>query len=309
MSEPNNTKTEIKTHRTTFWGLISLLTLACILHPFIMRWAYSLCSSVKHLEQCGQIGDSFGALNAFISGCAFIAVVVSLKQQTEQLKLQREDLKNQRADLALQREEMMKSREEAEEHTRQFKAQVEIGKKAQFNDNFYRRLELLKTLSNNVAFGRSHTVAKDSKAFQDLSGCLAWSSYHFIAQYALSGKDDFNSFTYHIEGLSAIVAWHKTLVTLINDVIDYFSGDDKENTSSRDLINHIKIILDSLTAFEMDFHILLLDVFQDCAHKKVKEKLYELSFISQSNVEGCTFATPTQHREMIISTLRSIFQG
>lgn len=307
MRDANKAETEIKTYRGTFWGLLILLTLACISHPFIIRWAYSLCSSAKHLEQCGQIGDCFGALNAFISGCAFIAVVVSMKQQTEQLKLQREDLKNQRADLALQREEMKKSREEAEAQTQQFKEQVKIGEKAQFNDNFYRRLELLKSLSNNVAFDGSSTDMDGTEIIREQSGSLAWKNFHLMVMRALSGKDNIQSFIYHTEALTAIAAWHKTLVTLINDVIDYFPDGDKDNMPSNAPINHIKIIYNSLTEFEMDFHILFLDILQDDTNRRAKEKLYELSSVLHRNIENCAFAQLTPHRKSIIQTLRAIF--
>lgn len=53
----------------------------------------------------GQVGDSFGSINALFSGLAFAALIVTIWMQRHELALQREEL-------ALQREEMAKSREE-----------------------------------------------------------------------------------------------------------------------------------------------------------------------------------------------------
>lgn len=58
----------------------------------------------------GQYGDMFGALNAFISGLAFIGFLAALQ-------LQRKDLK-------LQREELDRSRAESEKQTKQFMEQT-----------------------------------------------------------------------------------------------------------------------------------------------------------------------------------------
>lgn len=43
----------------------------------------------------GVFGDSFGALNAFISGCAFICLVVSLRQQEKQLADNQKDIERE----------------------------------------------------------------------------------------------------------------------------------------------------------------------------------------------------------------------
>lgn len=266
---------------------------------FFVYWGFVGCF-VGVPDSAGTFGDQFGGLNAIISGLAFAALYISLQ-------LQRQDLKLQRKDLALQLKEMREARKEAEEQTQQFKEQVKIGKRAQFNDNFYRRLELLKSLSNNVAFDGSSTDMDGTEIIREQSGSLAWKNFHLMVMRALSGKDNIQSFIYHTEALTAIAAWHKTLVTLINDVIDYFPDVDKNNMPSSDLINHIKIIYNSLTEFEMDFHVLFLDILQDDTNRRAKEKLYEISSILHRNIENCAFAQLTPHRKSIIQTLHAIF--
>lgn len=94
-----------------------------------------------------------------------------------------------------------------------------------------------------------------TEIIREESGSLAWKNFHSIVKRALSGKNSIHSFFLHTEALTAIAAWHKTLVTLINDVIEYFPNGDKDNVPSPDLISHIKIIYNSLTEFEMDFHV------------------------------------------------------
>lgn len=52
------------------------------------------------LEQRGQLGDSFGSINALFAGLAFAGVIYAILLQREELMLQREELKLTRAELA-----------------------------------------------------------------------------------------------------------------------------------------------------------------------------------------------------------------
>lgn len=316
MGEHNKTQTEVKTHRTTFWGLICLLILTCILYPFIIRWAYSLCSSTRHLEQCGLIGDSFGALNAFISGCAFIAVVISLKQQTEQIKLQREDLRLQRNDLALQREEMQKAREEAERQTEQFEAQVQIGRDSQFADDFYRRLELLNTLQSAIVYTRIPTIherihPETSKLYPvESKGIIAWKKMHNHVMLYLYNRASIQTVIEHTEALQSMIAWHASISALIKDTIEHFNpqwqSPDRAGKETREK-HYIRILLISLSLYQKDFLILLFDAMDDSEIRDVKSYLYNNAFLSKANKTNNPFASDSDERNELLKELRENF--
>lgn len=54
----------------------------------------------------GPAGDMFGAVNALFTGCAFAALIFTIRQQSQELSLQREELKLTRGELAGQRAQM-----------------------------------------------------------------------------------------------------------------------------------------------------------------------------------------------------------
>lgn len=89
----------------------------------IVVWcAYAIVLRTIADEWPGTFGDSFGALNTLFTGLAFAALIVSLRQQGDELKLQREALEAQRQELALQRDAL---REQRDELARSAKAQQE----------------------------------------------------------------------------------------------------------------------------------------------------------------------------------------
>ena len=280
------------------WGWLLfffvLLLVACIAYPFILRGLVHWMNPGK-LDKYGLVGDMFGALNAFISGCAFIGVIISLY-------LQRQDLKLQRKDLALQLQEMREARKEAEEQTQQFKEQVEIGKRAQFYDNFYRRLELLQSLSNNVAFdatSRNNGIT----SVRDMSGSIAWKSIHSaVALYIQHGGDNHYGFLSHIEALSAIIAWYQTLILFINDVIQHFG--EKDIASRSEALDHVRIIFNSISEYEKDFLILFMDVREDDMSATVKDYLYRHEFIESSTKTRRLFGVSSRNRNTAIKIIR-----
>lgn len=69
-------------------------------------------------EGMGQLGDTFGSINALFSGLALGALVYTIYLQRKDLRNQQEQLEMQREDLRLQREEMEKSRGELEKQSK-----------------------------------------------------------------------------------------------------------------------------------------------------------------------------------------------
>lgn len=92
--------------RFIIWGVL-LLFLTIAYHPILKHWV-----GYTKLESAAQFGDQYGALNCFISGLAFIGLVLTLLIQRE--------------DLNLQRKEMRESREEFEKQTKQFTRQTTL---------------------------------------------------------------------------------------------------------------------------------------------------------------------------------------
>lgn len=111
----------------------------------------------------GEFGDQFGALNTLFTGLAFVVVIVTLRQQAEQIRLQTQDLKNQKEDLKLQREEMQRQCAEQKRQADEFEAQNRLMKIQQFESFFFKQLEYLNYLSNSIHFENKNGMEAISK--------------------------------------------------------------------------------------------------------------------------------------------------
>lgn len=289
-----------------------LLLVVCIAYPFILRGLMHWMNPGR-LDKYGLVGDMFGALNAFISGCAFCGVIFSLHQQKIQLELQREDLKLQRNDLALQREEMQKAREEAERQTEQFEKQVQIGKKTQFADDFFRRIELLRAMQSSIVHTEIpyntpliyHT--EGSQVPKEVTGMLAWKTMHDTIQKSLIWNGDINDILVHTEALPAIIAWHASISALIKDTIEYFQPRWREYNAPDargEEAHYIHILLHLLSVYQKDFLILLFDAMDDPEIQDVRRYLYNKGFLSKDNKTSNPFATDSDKRGKLLRELR-----
>ncbi|MGO4401500.1 MULTISPECIES: hypothetical protein [Achromobacter] len=78
------------------WLLTSVLALlvACAI---VLTWGGWLPypSAVTNLESRGQFGDSFGVVNAFLSGCAFVGLLVTIAYQQRQISSQGAEMERQ----------------------------------------------------------------------------------------------------------------------------------------------------------------------------------------------------------------------
>lgn len=75
----------------------------------IILWAASFWAIHAHyptLEQRGQFGDLFGAVNSLFTGLAFAGLIATIFLQKDELALQREELKLQREEMILSRNEL-----------------------------------------------------------------------------------------------------------------------------------------------------------------------------------------------------------
>lgn len=82
--------------RFIIWGVV-LFLLIIAYHP-ILKHAIGFTT----LESAAQFGDQYGVLNCFISGLAFIGLVLTLLMQREDLNLQRKEMRDTRKEFEKQ---------------------------------------------------------------------------------------------------------------------------------------------------------------------------------------------------------------
>ena len=96
-----------------------ILTLIFFLYPIVLAYQF------EKLSDRGTFGDSFGALNAIISGLAFAGIIFTIFLQQNQLKMQREELALQRKELELTRIELKRSASAQEKSEKALTKQAE----------------------------------------------------------------------------------------------------------------------------------------------------------------------------------------
>ena len=113
------------------------------------------------IENRGQFGDMFGAVNALFAGLAFAGVIGAII-------LQRNELRYQREELALQRKELELTRKEITGQKEQLRAQDQTLKKQNFENSFFQLLNF----HNNIV-SSLHIRGAGSSAGFDGRGCFA----------------------------------------------------------------------------------------------------------------------------------------
>ncbi len=82
------------------------------------------------LPLAGNVGDTFGAVNALFSGLALMGVVVAIFLQRNQIQMQKDDLSLQREELQLTRKELAKSAEAQVEAHRALRTEARLSLQA-----------------------------------------------------------------------------------------------------------------------------------------------------------------------------------
>lgn len=137
-----------------FIWLIVAVVAFCATYILIMDYCFP-----EDLEKRGQFGDMFGFLGALFSGLAFAGLIVTIRQQREDLKnqrdeieLQREDLKAQTEALKLQKEEIQQTNEELKLQREEMKAQNKTIMLQRFETTFFNMLSSQIEIRNSVKF-------------------------------------------------------------------------------------------------------------------------------------------------------------
>ena len=128
------------------WLVPALLALvvACAI---VLTWGGWLPypSAVDSVESRGQFGDSFGVVNAFLSGCAFVGLLVTIAYQQRQITSQRAEMERQAKRDAV----------------------------AQFEETLYRLLALYQQSVSDVVITRSNQTyrGRDALRHSALAAC------------------------------------------------------------------------------------------------------------------------------------------
>jgi hypothetical protein len=137
-----------------YWALAAgagvLVLVAIIATPSIVR-------AVTRMEPktAGEFGDMFGAVNALISGLAFLGVVVAILLQRQELGLQRKELKDTREVLSQQRTEMQMQN-------------AALGKQ-QFESMFFQMISLHNQIVNDLDITEKRGVRRSFRRLSDVA--------------------------------------------------------------------------------------------------------------------------------------------
>lgn len=117
-----------------WWHLFSLVIILWIAAIFLIPMQY------PKLEESGQFGDMFGAVNALFAGLAFAGVIWAIILQKEELELQRQELKETRDEIRGQKE--------------QLRAQDQTLQKQNFESSFFQLLDLHSEIVSSMVIGQ-----------------------------------------------------------------------------------------------------------------------------------------------------------
>ena len=122
----------------------------------------------KCLTKLGTFGDSFGVLNTLFSGLAFLAIIISIKYQRDDLKLQREELAMQRKEITFQRKAIEIQAQEAQHQSEEMESQRRLAQEYQDERFFILLLDQIK--------GKS-TVKSQQEISKNINNCFTTYSY------------------------------------------------------------------------------------------------------------------------------------
>jgi len=146
------------------WLLIGGVILIVLLYAvtiIYLTWPITQLS----VNSSGVFGDSFGLLTSLFSGLAFAGLIITIVMQRDELSLQRQELNLTREELSGQRSEMER--------------QNKITKIQQFENTFFKMLELLEACRNDICFRFGRTPDPEGRnAIKEIYGYFYNSCLH-----------------------------------------------------------------------------------------------------------------------------------
>jgi hypothetical protein len=141
-------------HKNSLLIWLAVVVAICAAYFFVMYVWFP-----GNMEKRGQFGDMFGFLGALFSGLAFAGLIVTIRQQREDLKnqrdeieLQREDLKAQTEALKLQKEEIRQTNEELKLQRKEMEEQNKTIMLQRFETTFFNMLKNQMEIRNAIKY-------------------------------------------------------------------------------------------------------------------------------------------------------------
>lgn len=163
--------------------------------------AFIICKSIDGWDHRGQFGDLFGVMNALFSGLAFAGIIITIRQQHQDLQYQREALEQ--------------TREEMRQQTVEFDKQNETLRIQRFENTLFKMLEVQQSIVNDLYSKDSHKDwLKENAVQQAGSGAkevLVQDDYHgrnlfyyvlMICKHNIRTVDGYNM---RVEGLFSVI--------------------------------------------------------------------------------------------------------
>ena len=232
------TKKNISFVKPFLWWGIGVVTIIGA-YWGIVRFIYKVNYFTPWLEP-NEFGDMFGFLSCLFSGLAFAGLIVTIRQQRDDLELQRQELKRANDEAEAQTKQF-------EEQTQQFKEQIELARQAQIRDDFYRRISILQQLEESIAYTYKKRNPTRNNEEYDVTEYGIEAIAHFYKNNAkiLDAIKENCSTLSHIaadEGThnETLLVWKQNVLALLDDVKDIESH--KEIILSR-LSSHGKALI------------------------------------------------------------------
>ena len=96
----NDIHNKLKNEKDTYLTIVIIVAVVMLAMWIATPFIHGLLSC--KFAEMGQLGDTFGSINALFSGFAFVAVIYAILLQRKELQLQREEMISSRKELAEQ---------------------------------------------------------------------------------------------------------------------------------------------------------------------------------------------------------------
>ncbi|MDH1930486.1 hypothetical protein [Pseudomonas sp. GD03696] len=187
------------------------------------------------ISKAGTFGDSFGALNSLFTGLGFAGLLTTIFLQREDLKLTRAELSETRAEIKLQ--------------SRTFQQQ-------QFEESFYRLLDLYRENLANLSFralnqseSRVHGIdAIRARLSEFESACASEPGLSFPSKGALVDKDDYTYWLY--KTCNHILARQARYLETLTAIISLIKSECYDSAKAE---NYLNILSSQFTIYEIKY--------------------------------------------------------
>lgn len=191
-------------------------------------------ATIHYESELGTIGDYFGGLlNPVFAFLSFMALLATIKIQSNALKVSSDELSNSRQELELTRGEIEKSRRAQEEQKEALVQQQKEMVIQSFDNKFFQMLNLFNKTVNNLSYSiQSHYIGEDDKIIKG-QNVLKDISKEFKKNIIKSSINNMDSFQTLFKEMNNI--WDTTfkyyfinLYQLLKFIDNY--GDNKEES-------------------------------------------------------------------------------